>query len=190
MSNGLIFPMAKVWSDLKGKYVLVVFQLLITILSSLLNFPYNFSQLISQISLLSQFTTFLQISVSHTKTFFFHLAPFPPSSLHNSSFLWFPFIPSLVSFSSLFVSILWPHVPHWRSPFLSVLGSRPITSGFGSMERRRPRPSAGWSWRSPSRSSWTSLAMSRCFYSESCSTCQVFLAWSKKPPGKESHLWL
>lgn len=70
-------------------------------------------------------------------------------------------------------------------PFVSFLGFRPITSGCGSMERLRPRPIAGWSWRNPLRSSWTSLAMSHCSSSESCSTCQVFHGWSKKQPGKE-----
>ena len=72
------------------------------------------------------------------------------------------------------------------SSFCLSLGSRPITLACGSKERPRPRPIAGWSWRNPSRSSWTSLAMSHCSSLESCSTCPVFPGWSKKPPGEES----
>lgn len=83
-----------------------------------------------------------------------------------------------------FTSIPRPCVPRW--PFrLSPLAFRPITSGCGSMERLRPRPIAGWSWRNPLRSSWTSSATSHCSSSESCSTCQVFHGWSKKQPGME-----
>lgn len=70
-------------------------------------------------------------------------------------------------------------------PSVSSAASRPISSGCGSRERRRPRPSAGWSSRNPSRSSWTSLAMSRCSSLASCSTCPMFPGWSKRPQGKE-----
>lgn len=153
-----------------------------------------------QISLLNPFL-YIKIPISQSQHFcLLHLPPFPlspsglsksfpplylsPSSLHNSSFLYFLLIPSpLLSFLSLLSSFL---LRHTDPPFVSLLGSRPITSGCGSMERLRPQSIAGWSWRNPSRSSWTSLAMSLCSSSESCSTCRMFRGWSKKPPGKES----
>lgn len=71
-------------------------------------------------------------------------------------------------------------------PISPYLTSRPITSGCGSKERPKPLPSVGWSWRNPSKSSWTSLATSRCSSSESCSMCPMCPGWIRRPPGKES----
>lgn len=63
---------------------------------------------------------------------------------------------------------------------------RHITLDCGSKGRPRPRKNVGWNSRNPSRSSWTSLAMSHCSSLESCSMFPMFPGWSKKPPGKES----
>lgn len=99
-------------------------------------------------------------------------------------------IPVLVSLLFVYLSLIFslPALSSFNLPcsLLLSLAHRPITLDCGSKERPKHRPSDGWSWRNPSRSSWTSSAMSHCSSSGSCSMCPVFPAWSKRPRGKES----
>ena len=185
---------SKVWSDLKEKYALAVFWLLINLLSAPLSDPQCASQLISNFHPHKPHISHPNALVSSIYHPPVSLSLHPAYTAHpllssSSSHLY-----SLLSFAfrACFLSQS-PRAPHWRSLRLSLslslsplLYFRPITSGCGSMGRPRPRPIAGWSWRNPSRSSWISLATSRCSSLESCSTCPVFPGWSRKPPGKDS----
>lgn len=160
----------------------------ISILNQFLCIPKRNPYFLSQYFQSLQFLTISFVSPSHSLHLFTSLHPACTAHLFFASSSSHPHSSCMLFFIVLFPFTSPPSLDlmyHADPPSLSLLGFRRITSGCGSMERLRPRPIAGWSWRNPSRSSWTSLATSHCSSSESCSTCQVFRGWSKKQPGKE-----